>query len=133
MEKMLLRKIIAGKHSKFSVVKLHCLFSVLDLNSTNNITLDETVVSFFFGDRVLIPDDNILIDDEQCFEIGLDCTIRNLSTLTNGQRISFQAFVETDNKVRTPTRSVSITVGLIKNSTSLRPKPRRKLLNNDHN
>ena len=68
------------------------------------------MVTFFFGDRVLIPDDNILIDDEQCFEIGLDCTVRNLPSLVEGVSISFQAFVETDNRVRTRTQSVSLQV-----------------------
>ncbi len=84
-----------------------------DLDSTDNITLDQTIVSFFFGDRVLVPDDNILIDDEQCFEIGLDCTVKNILTLVNGRSISFQAFVETDNKVRTITQRISLTVSLL--------------------
>ena len=80
------------------------------LNLTDNITLDNTVVTFFFGDRVLIPDDNILIDDEQCFEIGLDCTVKNHSLLKEGKSIAFEAFVETDNKVRTATRKITLQV-----------------------
>ena len=60
---------------------------------------------------MLIPDDNILIDDEQCFEIGIDCTVRDLSVLENGGSLSFEAYVETDNMVRTETRSISLRVG----------------------
>ena len=58
---------------------------------------------------MLIPDDNIPTE-EQCFEIGLDCTVKDVETLVNGVSFSFQAFVETDNQVRTATRSISLTV-----------------------
>ena len=59
------------------------------------------MIVFFFGPRVQIPDDNILIDDEQCFEIGLDCTVRNVPALVQGEEIRFEAVVETDNRVLT--------------------------------
>lgn len=65
-----------------------------------------------FGPRVLIPDDNIIIDDEQCFEIGLDCTVRNIPSLVDGRNIRFQAFVETDNNVQTRKRRISLRVSL---------------------
>ena len=81
-----------------------------DLTSTENITLDGTVVSFFFGPRVQIPDDNENEGIEQCFEIGLDCTVNDHSSLVNGTTISFSAFVQTDNMVRTATQNVSLMV-----------------------
>ena len=68
------------------------------------------MVSFFFGPRVQIPDDNVNIGDEQCFEIGLDCTVIDHEFLVDRRTISFSAFVETDNNVRTVTRSVSLRV-----------------------
>lgn len=85
------------------------LYNSTALDTTDNITYDQNnnIVSFFFGSRVLIPDDNILIDEEQDFEIGLDCTVRNLSFLVQGKTISFRAFVETDHEVRTTTRVIS--------------------------
>jgi hypothetical protein len=78
------------------------------LHNSSNITLEgETRVVFFFGPRVQIPDDNILIDDEQCFEIGLDCTVKNVDFLVEGRKITYEAFVETDNSVRTRTATIS--------------------------
>jgi hypothetical protein len=73
------------------------------LSNSSNITLkaENTMIVFFFGPRVQIPDDNILIDDEQCFEIGLDCTVRNVPALVQGEQIPFEAVVETDNGVLT--------------------------------
>lgn len=79
-----------------------------DLTSSSNISLDgETRVVFFFGPRVQIPDDNILIADEQCFEIGLDCTVMDVPSLVQGTSITFEAFVETDNNVKTRTATIS--------------------------
>jgi hypothetical protein len=71
------------------------------------------VVSFFFGPRVQIPDDNVNVGDEQCFEIGLDCTVIDHEFLMDRQTISFSAFVETDNDVRTATRGVSLIVSML--------------------
>ncbi len=78
------------------------------LETSSNITIEgETRVVFFFGPRVLIPDDNELIDDEQCFEIGLDCTVPDIPSLVEGRLITFEAIVETDNNVRTRTAIIS--------------------------
>ena len=80
---------------------------------------DETRVVFFFGPRVLIPMDNILIADEQCFEIGLDCTVKNVDFLVEGRRITFLAFVETDNNVKTHTATISPVVSATKGCAKL--------------
>ena len=86
--------------------------SSADLNTTDNITMDGNVVSFVFGEKVLIPDDNVVIDDEQCFEVGLDLSIRDLITIEDGDEVCFQAFVGTDNRVRSQTRTICMTVSL---------------------
>lgn len=79
-----------------------------DLTTSSNISVvGETKVVFFFGSRVQIPDDNILIDDEQCFEIGLDCTVMDVPSLVQGRAITFEAVVETDNNIRTSTQKIS--------------------------
>ena len=80
----------------------------IGIHTSNNITLvDQTTVVFFFGPRVLIPDDNLRVDYDQCFTIGLDCTVKNLPSLVDGSKITFRAYVETDNGVRTHTESIS--------------------------
>ena len=81
------------------------------LATSDNITIiANTTVDFFFGPRVVIPDDNLLIDDEQCFEIGLDCTVLDLPSLVQSQVIRFEAYVETDNGVKTRRRRISLEV-----------------------
>ena len=87
-------------------------FFLVALNSTENITLNDaqTAVTFFFGPEVLIPKDNILIDTEQCFEIGLHCTVSNHPSLVDGERISYQAYVQTDFNIRTSSRYITFNV-----------------------
>lgn len=83
----------------------------IGIHTSSNITLvEETTVVFFFGPRVLIPDDNICVADEQCFTIGLDCTVKNLPSLVDGKEITFSAYVETDNGVTTQTERITLVV-----------------------
>ena len=87
-------------------------FFLIALNSTENITLNDaqTALTFFFGPEVLIPKDNVLIDTEQCFEIGLHCTVSNHPSLVDGERISYQAYVQTDFNIRTSSRYITFNV-----------------------
>ena len=77
------------------------LFAFTALATSEGITIINTTVDFFFGPSVFIPDDNILIDNEQCLEIGLRCTVLDSPSLVHGSNITFEAYVETDNRVKT--------------------------------
>ncbi len=78
------------------------------IGTSENINLiSPTKLLFQFGARVLIPDDNILIADEQCFEIGLHCTVLDHPKLVHGSRIRFRGYVQTDFDVRTQRARIS--------------------------
>lgn len=82
-------------------------YIIIGIHTSNNITLvGDTTVVFFFGSRVLIPNDNLRVDDDQCFTIGLDCTVKNLPSLVQGKEITFEAYIETDFDVRTQTERI---------------------------
>lgn len=68
------------------------------------------MLTFFFGSEVLIPKDNILNHTEQCFEIGLYCTVKDHPSLVDGQQISYQAYVQTDFNIRTSSRYITFNV-----------------------
>ena len=87
-------------------------FLLTALNSTDNITLNDaqTMLTFFFGPEVLILKDNILNDTEQCFEIGLHCTVSDHPSLVDGEQISYQAYVETDFDIRTSSHNITLNV-----------------------
>lgn len=73
------------------------------------------MIDFFFGPRVLVPatPDNTREVNNQSFEIGLDCTVKDHSSLVNNVAITFSAYVETDNEVRTQVESISPRVSLL--------------------
>ena len=87
----------------------------------NISVIDGRVVDFFFGPRVFIPAtlDNTREVHNQSFEIGIDCTVKNLPSLVNGRSITFEAFVETDNEVRTQVERISPRVSMHVNVTGL--------------
>ena len=82
------------------------------LNTSENITLNETrtLITFFFGPEVLIPKDNILISAEQCFEIGLYCTVDDHPSLVHGSQIDYEAYVQTDFNITTSVRNITLNV-----------------------
>ena len=93
------------------------LLSIIDpfyftaLATSNNIAMsDEITVDFLFGPNVFVPNDNLLIDNEQCFEIGLDCTVLDLPSLVHGSNITFEAYVITDGNTQTPMEIISFLV-----------------------
>ena len=79
--------------------------------TSENITLTngQSVVRFFFGPEVLVPKDNNVTGNEQCFEIGLLCTIDD-TPVVHGDSISYSAYVETDFGIRTSTQSIALIV-----------------------
>ncbi len=87
------------------------IFIYTALATAENITVSPTgsTVRFFFGPEVLVPKDNILIADEQCFEIGLLCTVAN-TPVFHGDTFSYSAYVETDFMIRTSTQRNTLQV-----------------------
>ncbi len=78
------------------------------IGTSENITLiSPTKLLFQFGARVFIPDDNILIDDEQCLEIGLHCTVSDHPKLVHDSTITFSGYVQTDFDVKTQAATIS--------------------------
>ena len=67
-------------------------------------------MTFFFGPEVLIPKDNILISTEQCFEIGLLCTVKDHPSLVHGSSIYYRAYVQTDFNIRTSSQYITFNV-----------------------
>ena len=86
------------------------LFAFTALATSEGITIINTTVDFFFGPSVFIPDDNILIDNEQCLEIGLRCTVLDSPSLVHGSNITFEAYVETDNDTKSQTERIAFDV-----------------------
>ncbi len=87
------------------------IFIYAALATADNITVspDGSMVRFFFGPEVLVPKDNILIADEQCFEIGLLCTVAN-TPVFHSDTFHYSAYVETDFGIRTSTQRNTLKV-----------------------
>ena len=58
----------------------------------------------FFG-----PDD-VLNANEQCFQIGLHCTIDDHPSLVDGVTIQYQAYVQTDFDIRSGSQYITLNV-----------------------
>lgn len=70
------------------------------------------MVEFLFGLNVTVPGNNTIIDDEQDFEIALQSTVQNDSSLTHNSKLRYSAFVETDFGIKTSTRVAYLTVSI---------------------
>ncbi len=91
---------------------VYFIYAALATAENITVTSDGSMVRFFVGPEVLVPKDNILIADEQCFEIGLLCTVVN-TPVFHGDTFHYSAYVETDFGIRTSTQRNTLKVRIL--------------------
>lgn len=73
--------------------------------STSNVILPE--------DKVTVPGDNLLLGDEQDFEVSITTTMLDDISLVDGSPVHYSAYVQTSNDVTTRIATETLTVNLM--------------------